>query len=161
VLRLLERSFFWWSATMGARFQLDHANIVAYLTAPWSDEAPAVTLKQLKTFLFSLQEAVPISPHGSQPPELPKRIVSSRETWKSEIQRRAKLGVEKLSAQYAENDLREDILSRSVTKGVLGPLRDEFTRFELYALFVGKVSNNPQIESFWLYASQVSEGSGL
>lgn len=109
---------------MGARFKLEHANIVAYLTSR-SFGAPRVRGGDLLEFLQALQ-------YDARQWLIPERGFEPWPEWISEIASKAssRLG------QLQESADRE-VLPPSMVERVLEELRSEFSSYPLFALAVG------------------------
>src|SRR5215510_9528231 len=102
---------------MGAIFQIEHANFVAYLTTDGRAKAPHADQDNLKTFLLSLAEPLSlISSTQGTPEDWTRRITEDAE------EQAKKLGGEKKILTPAEVSRR------------LNPLRAYFTGYELYAM---------------------------
>lgn len=110
---------------MGAKFQLKHANIMAYLTST-SNEAPRIFKNDLSEFLEII-----ISNHNEYFIAEPQS-----ERWSETIKNMANSSLKKLndSSEYWE----DETLPSLIVKTVLEDLKLELSEFSLFALAVGK-----------------------
>lgn len=109
---------------MGARFQLEHANIVAYVTSR-SYSAPRVRERDLSEFLDALRY------------EARRWLIPERgfEPWPEQIAEIASNARSRLS-RLRESDDRE-VLAPATVERVLEELRSEFSDYPVFALAVG------------------------
>lgn len=123
---------------MGARFRLEHANIMGYITSP-NGSAPRVRRASLREFLDMLV-------HSAREYLIPER---GFEEWPEQISAVAREGLERLDRE-AHGDaaqlrsvpfrVREDEATVTPARAarVLEPLRTEFSHYSMYAMAVGQ-----------------------
>lgn len=132
---------------MGWRFELKHANIVAYLTTPHAN-SPRTTISQLRGFLESLQQEGGTSPS----------LISSDRAWISEISYEAR----QIMGRWWPPNLPEDsFIPPEVTDEALAPLRFHFGRFDIYGLAVGCMEGANALRAFSEHAAYSSGSHGL
>lgn len=122
---------------MGARFYVEHANFVAYLTATKRQEAPRTEVGTLITFLETLA-------YGN------KLISSKRGTgydWTQLVANTARAQLSLVSPlAYSE------FLDPPTVEYILYPLRQHFTGYSLYAMLVPAGSPDEDLKSFQYFA---------
>lgn len=118
---------------MGARFRLEHANIVAYITSR-SYGAPRVLRQDLVDFL----QAFAFEADG--------RLISEpfpeREPWAETIEKVARQALDRLSEIPGVGS---SVLPPSTVRRLLEDLQSEFAHFQLFALAVGADDRLQQI----------------
>lgn len=130
---------------MGAKFQFEHANFIAYLTAASSDAAPHADKMDLETFLVSLTNPNSlVSPTRQRPSD-----------WAAAINKVA-------SAQVARiRDLPLCLLDPKQVGSYLDPLRSYFTGYDLYCLVIPASDNDEESFNFFIESSTNSRDRGL
>jgi predicted phosphodiesterase len=116
---------------MGARFEIDHANFVGYLTADRDATAPRTDSYTLKAFLMSLA-------YGEG---LISSTMGTPDDWTRKIARSAEREAEMLSWD-------EHVLSPTEVSQRLDPLRTYFTGYALYAMVLPSGSHGKDKDSF-------------
>src|SRR5688572_16269689 len=101
---------------MGWRFDLKHANTVAYITLPAQKHPPRLTEWQLREFLGSIQ-----GEYRERPP-----LWSENQSWVEEITRIARESSKSIQYLHGGNSefLEEDVISKA-----LANLRESLSRF--------------------------------
>jgi len=126
---------------MGARFEIDHANFVGYLTADYRATAPRADCGTLKMFLMSLA-------YGGG---LISSTRGTRDDWTRKIAE---------AAARESNELPWDddrVLDPFEVSQRLDPLRIYFTGYPLYAMVIPSGSREEDRDSFrFLTESAVS-----
>src|SRR4051812_26582146 len=129
---------------MGARFEIDHANFVGYLTADYRATAPRSECRTLKMFLMSLA-------YGGG---LISSTMGTPDDWTRRIAKAAERECEALPWDD------EGILSPAEVSQRLDPLRTYFTGYALYAMVLPSGSWQEDQESFRFFTeSAVSSHS--
>jgi UDP-2,3-diacylglucosamine pyrophosphatase LpxH len=106
---------------MGFSFELEHANLVAYLTAPGQLTAPQVTDWELRSFLSATAE--PITGTG---------FMSADKEWVEEMLRIAAASLAEHSRRrYREND---DLVKPEDLEAAFAPLRSKLVPYHLFAV---------------------------
>jgi len=106
---------------MGARFDIEHINFIAYVTAKGAKIAPRCEEQSLRKFLYSLADVV----------EIRRRTISTDATWQDRLQQQAL----SLANRLAMNNT-DRIMSRAEVASLLDPLKKFFTGYALYALLI-------------------------
>jgi len=110
---------------MGIRFEIQHVNYIAYLTSFTNSEngkpAPISQLSDLKNFLFFLS-------HGLN--DRRPHLISSGK-WSNDIARTAERQF-RILKEYPDTGF----INSEQSAGILGPLRQYFSSFELYILIL-------------------------
>jgi hypothetical protein len=134
---------------VGARFDINHINLVGYLTDETGAPAPRTDKNTLGTFLMSLA-------YGGN---LISSTQGTPEDWTLEVADAARYQLDKLNFQHssAKNFLPIN------PKKYLDPLRTHFTGYEFYALILPEHSNDLDRKSlkFFMEAGMGSGRSGL
>jgi UDP-2,3-diacylglucosamine pyrophosphatase LpxH len=102
---------------MGARFDIEHINFIAYLTSKKAQLAPRCEDNTLWQFLFSMAH------------EVERNTISTDRDWQLRLQKRAAALVSSLSTNG------RTMLPPEVAP-YLDPLREFFTGYDLYALLI-------------------------
>lgn len=110
---------------MGARFKLEHANIMAYVTSR-SYAAPRVRNRDLSEFLQALA-------YDANQYLIPER---GFEPWPEEISKIARRALDRLDETQDSYD--QETLSGGAVERLLEELRSELSNYPLFALAVGK-----------------------
>lgn len=110
----------WGEDEMGARFDLEHVNFVAYLTADQKAKAPRTEVRLLSEFLDSVADSDRIK----------STTISTSKTWQRNLQRVASRQRQQILTG-AEGVVSEENVAR-----VLDPLRAFFTGYQLYVLLI-------------------------
>jgi predicted phosphodiesterase len=105
---------------VGAQFQLEHVNFVAYLTAEQKHTPPRSDRASLRDFLSSFADRHRIL----------SSTISNDPNWQSSLQQRS------ISVLRRVKPGRGDLLSPEQVGHILDPLREFFTGYALYALFI-------------------------
>jgi hypothetical protein len=130
---------------VGFFFDLDHANFVAYLTAPEGTRAPRAFPERLFAFFESLSR---ISPHDQQ------FLIASDWNWIEAIRR-----ISERAARRIQPRLTRNVLGSPEVVGRLRKLRPYFQGYSIYALIVG--ANDPKAREFFRSAALASAEDGL
>jgi len=132
---------------MGWRFDLKHANTVAYLTVQTQRDPPRVSKRNLEEFLGSIQ-----GEYRERPP-----LFSSDRRWVEHVVGMARDAAVWLQSQRFE----EGLLDSSVVTQALHDLREEFSCFDLYGLAVGTWHDQDELRAFTEHAAFSSGRKGL
>jgi predicted MPP superfamily phosphohydrolase len=135
---------------MGWRFDLRHANTVAYLTVPRRGEPPRLTAFQLREFLGSLQ-----GEYRQGPP-----LISSDPEWIADVVRRAKRASE-LAERHGVTFDERMFVEPKLAENLLLDLREVLGRYELYGLIVGAERDQAPLTAFAEHAAYSSKHHGL
>lgn len=133
---------------MGWRFELKHANTVAYVTLPVQRNPPRLTAWELREFLGSLQ-----GEYRDRPP-----LISANNHWIEQIAWIARKGSEILESSGYEN---EEVLESDVIAGILASLRPVFAHYDFYGLTVGTWHDQGPLNAFAEHAAYSSGPHGL
>jgi hypothetical protein len=116
---------------MGARFEIDHANFVGYLTAGPNATAPRANKGTLKNFLMALA-------YGGG---LISSTQGTRDDWTRRISRAA-------DREASELSWTDEVLDSVEVAQRLDPLRTYFTNYPLYAMVLPSGSWEEDRDSF-------------
>jgi predicted MPP superfamily phosphohydrolase len=116
---------------MGARFQLKHANVIAYLTTA-DASPPRLREGDLNDFLMALAH----SRYWSRP-----TFISSDPSWPESMQRIAD------SAQRRFDKWGDAFVEERVVRRILAKVRDAFRDFNFFALVVGATGEHDEVTS--------------
>ena len=133
---------------MGWTFQLEDANIVAYLTTPKA-KSPEVTYHHLSSFLQGL-----VYDYG-------QAFISNDETWPERMGRKASRIVNQIPDDLLWTQER---ISPDEFDELIEPLRDELQDYDFYALAVFEPNNtnvNERLMAFMKNGAYASETHGL
>jgi hypothetical protein len=138
---------------MGVRFSLEHANIVAYLTSPDPGPPPRIVREKLHAYLYAIAHR-----DGS--------LVSSDPDWVDQVQAMAMESLNRFTYIETRDDEPLDV---EFVENVLSDLKREFSRYELYGLFVGGRTDGPtfdphahaEVKSFFGHAAVSSRHHAL
>jgi 3',5'-cyclic AMP phosphodiesterase CpdA len=133
---------------MGWAFQLEDANIVAYLTTP-NAETPEVTYFRLTSFLTGLKN------------EWYKTFISADKTWPERMGEKASAILNDIPQELQWNTERIDA---DKFKSLIEPLRESLQRYGFYALAVFDYkdkSTTDRLMAFMKNGAYASEGHGL
>jgi calcineurin-like phosphoesterase family protein len=133
---------------MGWRFELKHANTVAYITVPTQQKPPRLTGWQLREFLRSLQ-----GKYRECPP-----LFSADDGWVYEITRIASRASDWLESRNLDID---SLLSPGVITHALADLRLALGRYDVYGLAVGSWDDADPLHAFAEHAAYSSGRHGL
>ena len=133
---------------MGWRFQLKHANTVAYLTMPGESQPPRLTSFEMREFLGCMQ-----GEYRSGPP-----LISSDPQWVETVVRIAGDSAKWFSTHQVDD---RQMLPADVTAMLLKGLRKEFGRYSLYGLAVGTSADEGPLKAFAEHAAYASKHHGL
>lgn len=120
---------------MGARFEIDHANFVGYLTADHRATAPRAAAGTLKMFLMSLAYGESLISSTKGTPEDWTRLIAD--------------AAERESESLSWED--DSVLSSSEIARRLDPLRSYFTGYPLYAMVIPSGSWEVDRRSFQFF----------
>src|SRR6266496_1929516 len=109
---------------MGWRFDLKHANTVAYVTAPATGNPPRLTVWQLREFLGSMQ-----GEYRDRPP-----LISTDAQWIHEVMEAAKSAAGTLESRHLQDD---SLLDAQTLEYLLRGLRSLLSQYDLFGLTVG------------------------
>jgi predicted phosphodiesterase len=134
---------------VGARFQIGHANFVAYLTADHRDLAPRADAQALFEFLASL----------TGPGALISSTMGTPDDWTHHIGSAAEREMMAMDHQWGSSR----VLSSAEVARRLDPLRTYFTGYELYAMVLPSGSWQQDTDSFRFFteAAVSSHSKGL
>jgi hypothetical protein len=131
---------------MGAKFQIEHANFVAYLTAKGPSRAPHAEGADLSRFLESL----------TNPDSLISRTKGTSQDWCAEVASAASRELQALKATEGA------ILKPETVRARLAPLRKYFTEYDLYCLIIpSPYERDRESFNFFTEAALTSDSAGL
>lgn len=133
---------------MGWRFELKHANTVAYLTVPTQQKPPRLTTWELLEFLGSLQ-----GEYRERPP-----LFSSDPDWVHEIVQKARVASKWVDSSKFEQDA---VIPTEIISHALGDLRASLSHYDLYGLAVGTWEDRDPLHAFAEHAAYSSKHNGL
>ena len=136
---------------MGCRFLANHANIVAYITAPEPRRHPRFTYREVKDFLEAL--ALP-------DPEEPPPIMSAFPEWITQVKEAAMngLGVLRTLPQSTKvNDKPPPGIEPADADRALSKLKPLLSDYDFFGLVLGKAREDSELHKFAEYAA-VSSG---
>ena len=129
---------------MGFIFEIQQANVVAYLTTA-NRTPPRVSYQHLASFLAIL------SGKGDQPPEnlFSEILISISPQWIEDVKRTADLAYQHIQEQpdWSKQISENEIATR------LGALRDLLSNYHLFGLAVGSWQHDQQLRAFTNYAA--------
>jgi len=111
---------------MGARFELRHANIIAYLTFPVS-RPPRLRERELREFIEAMSYGLYDGSGQTRSP-----FLSRERRWPREMERVARDAQRHIDFEWSDQYLPEEVVTRT-----LSGFRDAFQPFALFALAVG------------------------
>lgn len=145
---------------MGAPFNVNHANFVAYLTADDRPTPPRTDAWNLREFLLSLQYGGDMNSTYSSAEFPHRQLISSGPEWVEGI---VSTAGHLLNEFFFEANPPE-ILERGLVAEILGPLRKFFTGYTIYAMMFpekGIWERDPKVEEFFREAAIAMGSEGL
>jgi UDP-2,3-diacylglucosamine pyrophosphatase LpxH len=131
---------------MGARFSIEHANFVAYLTSSRQTRAPSADSVELDGFLEGLND----------PSSLMSSTKGQSDDWCQAVSSAATEG------RNALRDKKPGLLAPEDVAAVLGPLREHFSDYNLYCLIIpSRRGRDEESFTFFLEAAISTKGHGL